>query len=326
MLVILGTLYYTVSFQGASMVEAGTMFGLLYMAYQKSVVIPMAYQKFLSSSGAIKVYETITEELEKYPDPYNNKGNIAPDFTRPILIDNISFSYPNAETPTINKLAMTIPPRESIAIVGESGSGKSTLANILTALAKPQDGALSINGQTYDELDIPSLRSSIGYITQESVVFNDTVKNNITLWENNADMDKVMAAAKKAHAHDFIMDMPDGYDTMLGDDGVNISGGQRQRLTIARELYRDPPIIIFDEATSSLDSATEENIQREIDEMRGERTIVIIAHRLSTIRNCDTIFVMEKGEIVESGTYEALVSKKGKFHEMIKRQNLAGAE
>ncbi len=322
MFVILGMLYFSVVIENTPIMEAGAMFGLLYMAYQKSVVIPMAYQKFLSSTGAIKVYESITRNLRKHPDPYADAKGKPLDFNSPIVMRDVYFQYPTAKEPAIRHISLEIPPRSTVGIVGESGSGKSTLANLITALLRPDSGDILLGDTPYSELDIHALRASMGYITQEPVVFNDTVKNNITLWNNQADMDAIIAAAKKAHAHDFIMAMPDGYDTLLGDNGINVSGGQRQRLGIARELFRNPPVLILDEATSALDTATEKYIQREIDEMKGERTIVVIAHRLSTIKNCDVVFVLDNGEVVERGPYDELIRAGGPFQSMIAKQNL----
>jgi ABC-type multidrug transport system fused ATPase/permease subunit len=321
--VIFGMIYYSVSYMGNTFIEAGAMFAFLYMAYQKGIVVPVSYQKFLTCIGAINVYEQVVKETAENPDEYEiDSGEIKPDFSQPITMQNISFSYNPELQPVLQNISMEIPPKKSIAIVGESGSGKSTLVNLITALLRPQEGVISLAGTEYSKLDVVALRHGVGYISQEPVVFNDSVINNITLWDEIADKENVVAVTKKAHAHDFIMQMDDDYNTLLGDNGVNISGGQRQRLSIARELFRDPPIMIFDEATSALDSATEEKIQKEIDELKGERTIIIIAHRLATIKNCDVIYVLDAGKIVEQGSYQELYDKNSTFKKMVDKQSL----
>ena len=321
--VIFVMIYVSVTHLDQSFIQASAMFAFLYMAYQKGIVVPVSYQKFLSCIGAIKTYETIDHETNESPDEYETEtGTAQPDFAKPVALKNISFSYTDDDQKVLNEISIDIPSKKSIAIVGESGSGKSTLVNLITGLLKPQDGTISLGETTYPDLDIIELREGIGYITQEPVIFNDTVINNLTLWNEEADRDEVVAITKKAHAHDFIQQMEDGYDTLLGDNGVNISGGQRQRLSIARELFRNPPLMIFDEATSALDSETEGKIQKEIDELKGERTIIIIAHRLATIKNCDLVYVLDAGKVVEQGTYNDLYDKKGVFRKMVDKQSL----
>lgn len=321
--VIFAMIYFSVTYLDKSFIQAGAMFAFLYMAYQKGIVVPVSYQKFLSCIGAIKTYEQIEMETEASPDEYEiESGDVKPDFSKEILFKDISFSYSVQASAVLKNISITIPPKKSIAIVGESGSGKSTLVNLVTGLLRPQSGTISIAGVDFPDLDVINLRSGIGYISQESVIFNDTVRNNITLWNDNIALDDIIKVTKKAHAHDFIMQMDDGYDTLLGDNGVNISGGQRQRLSIARELFRNPPLMIFDEATSALDSETEGKIQKEIDALKGERTIIIIAHRLATIKNCDLVYVLDDGKVVEKGTYQELYDKKGIFREMVMKQSL----
>lgn len=320
---IFAMIYFSVNYLNKTFIEAAAMFAFLYMAYQKGVVVPSSYQKFLSCIGAIHIYQEVVKETAENPDEYEKTDKIEqPDFSQEIKLINVSFKFNPSSVPVLNDISITIPPKKSIAIVGESGSGKSTLVNLVTALLKPQEGEISIADKSYDELDIKALRRGIGYISQEPVIFNDTVNNNITLWDERIRQDDIIAVAKKAHAHDFIMQMDDEYNTLLGDNGVNISGGQRQRLSIARELFRNPPLMIFDEATSALDSATEEKIQKEIDDLKGERTIIIIAHRLATIKNCDFIYVLDKGKVVEEGSYKELFNKNGTFRKMVDKQSL----
>jgi subfamily B ATP-binding cassette protein MsbA len=194
---------------------------------------------------------------------------------------------------------------------------------LLTGVLKPTGGTISLGDTDYSEINQKSLRQGIGYVTQETVIFNDTIKNNITLSNNSVPDEKVMAAANRAFLMDFIEALPGGFDTVMGDDGVNISGGQRQRISIARELFKDAKLLMFDEATSSLDSHSEREIQRNIEGVRGEKTVVIIAHRLSTVKASDMIFVLDKGAVAEQGTYDELYSRGGLFKAMVDQQSLS---
>ena len=222
---------------------------------------------------------------------------------------------------------MVIPKNRSVGIVGESGAGKTTLFDILTALLSPRAGSICIDGIDYRELDISSLRDNIGYVMQEPVIFNDTIANNISFWEcdNRDDFCKkrIKKAAELSNCVRFIEDAVNGYETIIGDKGVKLSGGQRQRIAIAREIFKEPEIMIFDEATSSLDTESEVLIQKSIKSMMGKRTIIIIAHRLSTIRNCDYIYVLNDGRITEEGSFSELYSAENSvFSKMCHAQNL----
>ena len=217
---------------------------------------------------------------------------------------------------------VSIPSKSIVAIVGESGSGKSTLASLITGVLTPEQGEIKISGNSYNKVDQEKLRTQIGYVTQENVIFTDSIRNNITLWDyQNADSEsKLQEVLVSASLTEFINDLDEGLDTQLGDNGLTISGGQRQRICIARELYRDIKMLILDEATSSLDSETESRIQSSIESLQGELTLVIVAHRLSTIRKADLILVISQGSIAESGKYEDLQSLGGIFSKMVKSQ------
>ncbi len=212
--------------------------------------------------------------------------------------------------------------------MGESGAGKSTLIDMMTLLLRPKQGEIYIDNINSKEIDIPSWRSQIGYVSQETVVFDDSIANNICLWKGDFENDeevreRVQKAAKRAYAHDFIENLNQGYQTIVGDRGVRLSGGQRQRLFIARELYKNPNLLILDEATSSLDTESERFIQKSIDALKGSMTVVIIAHRLSTIKNSDLIYVIEDGNIIENGTYDELtLNRKSRFAKMVAIQSL----
>ncbi|MEI6421896.1 MAG: ABC transporter ATP-binding protein [Lentisphaerota bacterium] len=314
-------IYYQVIVLNVKVIDAITVLGLLYMASQKLLVIPASYQKFVSSAGSILTYEKVLDELSKNQEVFQNPNNIRPDYSGKLVFKKVCFKYAKGGATILKNLNLEILPKSTVAFVGGSGAGKSTIINLITGLLKPTEGQLTLSDTDYRDMDMRSFRRNIGYVTQESVIFNDTVLNNITFW-SNAKIEDVIDISKKASAHGFIEQMSHKYDTLLGDHGVNISGGQKQRINIARELLRHTQIFILDEATSALDTETERNIQHSIDKCRGEKTIIIIAHRLSTIKNCDRIFVLDKGEIVEHGTYSDLYNGNGRFRQMVDSQSL----
>ena len=278
------------------------------------------YRKFLGVSGSIKVFRQLERELDENREDFRPGGS-TPDFGQPIVLKGVGFSYERGKQ-VLKKLNFEIPPLRTVAIVGASGEGKSTLVTLLTGILKPSEGALYLGNVDYRDLDQASLRRGIGYVTQESVMFNDTIRNNITLWSDSADEEEVRTAASQAHLAEFIGDLPHAYDTQMGDGGHNVSGGQRQRISIARELFKDAKLLIFDEATSALDSRSEREVQANIDEFQGQKTVVVIAHRLSTVKNSDLIFVLREGEVVESGPYEELYALGGEFTSMVDQQAL----
>ena len=224
---------------------------------------------------------------------------------------NIDFAYSPTEAAILQDLSLTIPVRTSVALVGESGAGKSTILDLITLMLKPDRGAVLIDGVPGDHINQLSWRRQIGYVSQEAVIFDDTIANNICLWAGNpskdhALMERIMIAAEQAHLAEFIEKLPHKYRTVVGDRGTRLSGGQRQRLFIARELFRKPSILLLDEATSALDSDAELAIQQSFESLKGQVTLVIVAHRLSTIRNVDQIYVLENGKLVEQGSYMEL--------------------
>ena len=320
--IICAITYWQVIYNGVPIIEACAVMGLLYHSAQQAISIPTSYQKFLSSAGAIDVYNDISKRLEKNLEPVKESSNI--DFSGDILLKDVCFYYKNSDKTVLSNINMRIPGKSFVGIVGESGAGKSTLMNLINGLLKPSSGTISISGIDYDKINMNDLRNSISYVSQEPVIFNDTVRNNITLWEPGQEVqeDRLWKAIKQASAHSFIEKMKDGVDTMLGDNGINISGGQRQRISIAREIYKNTPILMLDEATSALDSETEQIIQSNLSTAHGEKTIIAIAHRLSTVKNCDKIFVLENGRIIEEGNYSELIAKAGRFKEMVDRQSL----
>lgn len=243
------------------------------------------------------------------------------DFKNGIILDNISFKYEDEYV--LKNFTLTVLKGHTVALVGQSGSGKSTIANLVTRFYDVNEGEISIDGINIKDLTKKSLRNLMGLVTQDSILFNDTVKSNISMGKENASEQEIIAAAKIANAHDFIMELPEGYDTNIGDSGNKLSGGQKQRLSIARAVLKNPPIMILDEATSALDTESERLVQDALEKMMRNRTSIVIAHRLSTIQNADSIVVLQKGEIVEQGSHAELLSKKGVYKKLVEMQSLA---
>ncbi|MFK7812772.1 MAG: ABC transporter ATP-binding protein [Maribacter sp.] len=241
-------------------------------------------------------------------------------FEKSISLENISFKY--EDDYVLNDFNLTVPKGHSVALVGQSGSGKSTIANLATRFYDVNEGEIKIDGNNIKDLTKKSLRGLMGLVTQDSILFNDTVANNIGLGKENASEEEIIEAAKIANAHEFISELPDGYHTNIGDSGNKLSGGQKQRLSIARAVLKNPPIMILDEATSALDTESERLVQDALEKMMLNRTSIVIAHRLSTIQNANTIVVLQKGQIVEQGSHEELLAKKGTYKKLVDMQSL----
>ena len=241
-------------------------------------------------------------------------------FEKSISIENISFKYEDEWV--LCDFSLEIPKGSTIALVGQSGSGKSTIANLLLRFYDVNEGSISIDGKDIRDIKKGDLRKLMGIVTQDSILFNDTVGNNIRTGDPKANMEEVIAAAKIANAHEFIEELPNGYDTNIGDGGNKLSGGQRQRLSIARAVLKNPPIMILDEATSALDTESERLVQQALENMMKNRTSLVIAHRLSTIKNADRIAVMNRGRLVELGTHQGLLTKsKGVYKKLVEMQS-----
>jgi ATP-binding cassette, subfamily B, bacterial MsbA len=237
-----------------------------------------------------------------------------------IVFDNVSFRYPSAECNALQNVNLSIKHGNIVALVGYSGAGKSTLVDLAAGFWYPTGGAVYIDGVDITRLSLHSLRSHIGTVTQDVMLFDDTVMENIRFGRPDATGEEVVEAAKAAFAHDFIMDMPQGYETMIGERGVRVSGGQKQRITIARAIIRNPSILILDEATSSLDTESEHQVQKALEVLMQGRTTIVIAHRLSTIQNASRIVVMSAGSIIQEGTHEELLARGGLYQELYSMQ------
>ena len=242
------------------------------------------------------------------------------DLNKKLSFENVSFSYGKEDEKVLNNINFQINKGEIIALVGPSGAGKSTLVDLIPRFYDTLSGAIKIDGVDLKEIKLNSLRSLMGIVTQETLLFDDTVKANIAYGIENISDNEVIEAAKAANAHDFIKDLKDGYETIIGERGTSLSGGQKQRIAIARAIVKNPPILILDEATSSLDSESEKNVQEAIESLMHKRTVIVIAHRLSTVQNANKIIVLNKGNIVQEGKHEELINIEGIYKELHKMQ------
>ena len=271
-------------------------------------------QKALAAAQRVFMIIDMPEEIAESSD-----AKQLPEVSGKVEFQNVSFAYDDKGN-VITDLSFSVKPGEVIAIVGPSGAGKSTIANLLPRFYDANKGDIKIDGDSVREVTLDSLREQVGIVPQETMLFNGSVYNNILYGRLDATKEEIEAAAKAANAHDFIMQLTDGYETKLGDRGVNLSGGQRQRIAIARAILKNPRILVLDEATSALDTESERVVQEALDRLMVGRTSFVIAHRLSTIKNADKILVLEKGNLVESGTHDELLALDGLYAHLYKIQ------
>ena len=295
-----------------------TYMGLAYNILTPAKAISKAsYSVKKGNAAAERVLEILnaTSTLTDKPNAINKN-----EFTTSIALENVSFKY--EDDYVLKDFSISVKKGKTLALVGQSGSGKSTIANLVTRFYDVNKGSIIIDGQDIRDFTKHSLRELMGLVTQDSILFNDTVKNNVLLGKENASDEDVVEALKIANAWEFVKDLSNGIDTNIGDSGNKLSGGQKQRLSIARAVLKNPPIMILDEATSALDTESERLVQVALENMMKNRTSIVIAHRLSTIQKADTIIVMQKGKIVEQGKHQELLDKKGVYSKLVEMQSI----
>jgi subfamily B ATP-binding cassette protein MsbA len=295
---------------------------LVYMGLAYNILTPAksiskaSYSVKSGLAAAQRVFEVLEVEntITDKPDAINKET-----FDKNITIENINFRY--EQDNILTNFSLEVPKGKTVALVGQSGSGKSTIANLLTRFYDVQEGSINIDGINLKDMTMNSLRQMIGLVTQDSILFNDTIKNNILIGKPNASDEEIINALKVANAYEFVKDLPNGIETNIGDAGGKLSGGQKQRISIARAVLKNPPIMILDEATSALDTESEKFVQVALENMMQNRTSIVIAHRLSTIQKADKIVVMQKGLIVEQGNHEELLTKNGMYSKLVMMQS-----
>lgn len=301
-------------------IEGETFIAFMGLAYAiltpAKAISKASYRVKNGMAAADRVFEILHEE-DQMPDLPNAKEINT--FNDKISIDNISFKYD--EDYVLKNFSIQVPKGKTVALVGQSGSGKSTIANLVTRFYDVNEGEIYIDDNNIKNVTKKSLRHQMGLVTQDSILFNDTIKNNLLIGKPNATEDEIIEALKIANAWEFVSQLPNGIETNVGDAGNNFSGGQKQRLSIARAVLKNPPIMILDEATSALDTESEKLVQEALENMMKNRTSIVIAHRLSTIQNADQIIVMQKGEILEQGTHQELLSKNGMYKKLVEMQS-----
>lgn len=266
-------------------------------------------------AAASRIFEMLDEEVAIEEKPGAKK---IPSVKNDIVFSDVSFKY--TDTEVLSNISFKAKAGDVMAFVGPSGAGKTTLISLIARFYDPNEGSVKIDGADIRDVELQSLRNQIGIVTQETVLFNDTVSANIAYGNKDIDINKVIESAKTANAHDFIMKMPQQYNTVIGERGFKLSGGERQRLAIARAVFKNPPILVFDEATSQLDSKSEKLVQEAIDRLMEGRTVFVIAHRLSTIKHADTIVVMENGKIIDMGSHDELLARGGLYKKLYTMQ------
>jgi len=317
---VIFTIYYSITHLNITIAEVAI---IVYALFKIFPLIAIINGNRNALNSFIPSYEQINSLNEQARQQVQKTGNLPfLKFENTIAFEGVTFAYSNHK-PVLNDIDIVIKKGKMTAIVGESGAGKSTLIDIFIGFYEPQNGTVTVDGISLFEYDITSFRQKIGFVPQDSILFHDTIRNNLLWSHDTATENDVAEACRLANAHDFITEMPEGYDTVVGDMGVRLSGGQRQRIALARALLRKPELIILDEATSSLDSQSEHLIQQAIEKITYQTTIVIIAHRLSTIAKADWIYVLKNGCLVEQGICQELLDLKGTFSNMARIQGLA---
>ena len=309
-----GYMVYSGELSLGDFVRMNSFIGMIYMPLQWFGQLNQWFSRAMA--GAERIFEVIDAEKEQYDKETGRPHTIVGE----VQFDNVRFGY-DKSNPILKGLNFTAKPGEMIGLVGKSGAGKSTTINLLCRFYEPDAGTIRIDGIDYRDITLQAMRQQIGIVLQEPFLFNGTIADNISYGKQDASFEEVVAAAKAANAHTFVLGKPDGYDTMVGEKGAKLSGGERQRISIARAILHNPRILILDEATSSVDVETEKQIQEAIGRLIQGRTTFAIAHRLSTLRNASRLIVLEKGAIVEMGTHAELMEKKGEFYKLVETQS-----
>ena len=302
-------------------IEGTTFIGFMALAYgiltPAKAISKASYRVKNGIAAADRVFEILKQE-DSMPDLKDAKE--LSEFKEAIELKNVSFKYDNEYV--LKDFSLKVKKGQTVALVGQSGSGKSTIANLLTRFYDVNEGSISIDGNDIKHITKTSLRSQIGLVTQDSILFNNSIRNNLKIGDESATEDQIVEALKIANAWEFVKDLPEGIDTNIGDSGNSLSGGQKQRLSIARAVLKNSPIMVLDEATSALDTESEQLVQTALENMMKNRTSIVIAHRLSTIQNADCIVVMKQGKIVEQGKHQELLDQKGMYHKLVLLQSL----
>jgi len=287
---------------------------MLYEPAKKLGRLRLIMHQVASSTERLFEIIDLKPDIEDKPD-----ATLLTTFENSIVFQDVSFSY-DADIPVLKNINVEIPRNKFVALVGASGAGKSTFVNLIPRFYEPTSGCIQVDGKDYRDYKMASLRAKIGVVTQDTILFHDTIRNNLMYGNPDASDNDVKKAAQRAYADEFILEMQEGYETVVGEKGFRLSGGQKQRLAIARAILKDAPILILDEAMSSLDTRSEKLIQKALDEFMGDRTVIAIAHRLSTVLHADEIIVMDKGEAVERGSHEELLKLEGIYSQFYKTQ------
>ncbi|MCL5023279.1 MAG: ABC transporter transmembrane domain-containing protein [Nitrospirae bacterium] len=304
---------------GGSLVIGGKMTAGDFFSFLAAIFLIYTPAKRLAAAqNSLQQVRAPLERVDRLlAEPMEGGGDTALEgFRDEIVFDEVSFRYEGTDDDALNGVSLAVKKGEIVALVGRSGAGKTTFVDLIPRFYRPVGGRILMDGMDVSKATLKSLRFLIGIVSQDVILFNDTVRANIAYGKPGASEEEIVSAAKAAYAHDFILELPKGYDTVIGERGIRLSGGQKQRLSIARAILKNPPILILDEATSSLDTASEVMVQRALENLMNDRTAFVIAHRLSTVRRASRIIVMDRGRIIESGTHEELLASGGMYQKL----------